>query len=168
MVLRPPPLALPLPLPPALVSAPPFHPPLARSRTLLRLFFAVVVVAAAAALLPLALFPGLNSGNGTITPLGSTLPSPLLPFALRLQDALLHNRCCCCCCCCSISSTGVVLGVKSQGWLLTRSPPPVLPSLARLLSLLLLLLWLYTPSGISGTQFRGYAGVSPLASRFGK
>ena len=64
-----PPLALSSPLPPDLASAPLFPPPLARSRTLSRLFLAVVVVvvaAAAATLLPFALFTGLNSGNGDL------------------------------------------------------------------------------------------------------
>ena len=124
--LTPAPPALPSPLLPALVF------PVTHTFCHIFTTAAVVVVVAAAAatsLVPV-LFPELNSGDGANAPLASTLPSPLLSSALRLQAALLHNRCCCCCCCCSISATGVVLGVKSQGWLLARWPPPVFPSCA--------------------------------------
>ena len=72
----------------------------------------VVVVAVVATVLGLVLFPGLNSGNGTITPLGSTLPSPLLPTSLRLPAAPL--RICCCCCCSAFLRLALSLGLNPK------------------------------------------------------
>ena len=54
--------------------------------------------------------------------------------------------------------TGVVLGVKSLGWLLARSPQPVLSSCAPTVAAAAVVVAV-NPRHISGIKFRGYAGA---------
>ena len=152
----PPPLALPSPLLPVLV--------LPAARTVAHIsppsFTVAVVVAAAAALL--CAIPGIEfrewcertSGLDSSLAASSCLPPLTSCTVAHLLLLLLF----------SIPATGVVRGVKSQGWLSRARHRRFFPRRARTDAAAAAAVAVY-PSTISGIQFRGYAGVLPLASK---